>query len=175
MPYYELRKGVKKAMKGLRHWINNHVGIALIIALAMFAVSGWAAYRYAQQMGLMTAADSGGGSGGVAHTHSGCCGGGGGGVGGKLGKLFEIGQKTLAGDAVRKHLQKETQGEAQVTLQDMKIDASGVVLVTALVDGKERRFHVDLSVPQGKVTEVQPRKALPAETRRRRETTRGQD
>lgn len=168
-------------MKGLRRWVNNHVGIALVIALAMFAVSGWAAYRYAQQMGLMIAADSGGGSCGVAH--SGCshkgttapAGCGGCGEGGVTGKLFEIGQMTLAGDAVRDHLQKETQGEAEVTLQNMKTDAPGVVSVIALVDGKERHFRVDLSVPQGKVTEVKPRKILTTETRRTRETTRGQD
>jgi hypothetical protein len=152
-------------MKWLHRWTNNRANIIFVIALMALAVSGWVAYHYAYQSGLRMTKDSDSGSREVAH--SGCsherttanCGGCG--MGGVEGKLAMIGQMTLAGDAVRRHLQKETQGKAQVELRDMKIDAPGIVLVTARVNGKERSFRVDLSVPQGKVEEVPLTKTSP--------------
>jgi uncharacterized Fe-S cluster-containing protein len=75
---------------------------------------------------------------------------------GKIGSLLtEAGLKTLALDAVRRHFPKD-----ELVFQNIKVlDAKkGLVEVTVSVKGEHKRLKVDLTVPNGKITE------LPTET-----------
>ncbi len=142
-------------MQKVRQWLNYHIGMTFLLMVLAVSTSGWAIYRYIRQREWSSAAILCRHCGAVLSAYScGAC--------GKMdktgSKLFQVGQITLAMDAIRNYLRKETQGQAQLEIRETKVEETGKVLVTALVNGKKRRFRVDLSVSQGEVTELPPNK-----------------
>jgi hypothetical protein len=133
-------------MGKLRRWMNEHAPLIALVVLVAVTVSGWVIYRYGaatQQTDLANTCCP------VTSKY---------GPEGKIGSLLmEAGLKTLALDAVRRHFPKN-----ELVFQNIKVlDAKkGLVEVTVSVKGKHKRLKVDLTVPNGKITELPTKTAV---------------
>lgn len=127
-------------MVGLRRWVNEHASVTALMMLAVLIASGWAIYRYSV---ANRQTDHVGACCPIASKY---------GPKGKMGSLlWEAGLKTLALDAVRNRFPKEGLVFQSVKATDVE---KGLVEIVVSVNGKVKRLKIDLSVPNGKITEL---------------------
>ncbi len=130
-------------MARLRRWVNEHASATALMVLVVLTASGWAIYRFSAASYQTDHANHVGACCPIASRY---------GPEGRMGSLlWETGLKTLALDAVRSRFPKEG-----LVFRSIKvIDAEkGLVEMVVSANGKVKRLKIDLSVPNGKITEL---------------------